>query len=86
VPTLGESITQIRDMEGRAVVLRTVASHLRTKYLMRDSTPALAQMRSSDGSPVIEAVVELTAAEFESEAASLEKAVKAAKATEVSDG
>jgi hypothetical protein len=86
VPTLGESITQVRDMEGRAVVLRTVASHLRTKYVSRDSTPALAQMRSPDGSPVIEAVIENTAGEFEREAAQLEQAVKAAKATEVSDG
>ena len=86
MPTLGESITQVREMEGRAVVLRSVASHLRTKYVARDSTPAVAQMRSTDGSPVPEAVIENQASEFEREATSLEKAVRAAKSAEVSDG
>ena len=86
MPTLGESITQVREMEGRSVVLRNVASHLRTRYIARDSTPAMAQMRSPDGSPVAEDVIENQATEFEREAASLEKAVKAAKAAEVSDG
>ncbi len=85
MPTLGESITQVREMEGRSIVLRTVASYLRTRYLSRDSTPAVAQMRATDNSPVSEAVIEVQAMEFEREAASLEKAVKAAKAAEVRD-
>jgi hypothetical protein len=43
-------------------------------------------MRSTDGSPVPEAVIENQASEFEREATSLEKAVRAAKSAEVSDG
>ena len=85
MPTLGDSITQVRDMEGRAAVLRAVTSHLRTKYISRDSTPALAQMRARDGSAVSEAVIVNTANELEGEALQLENAVKAAKATEVGD-
>lgn len=86
MPTLGDSITQVRDMEGRVAVLRTVVSHLRTKYVGRDSTPAMAQIRAADGSAVGEAVVVNIVREFENEASELEGAVRAAKLMEVSDG
>jgi hypothetical protein len=85
MPTLGDSISQVRDMEDRAAVLRTAVSHLRTKYVSRDSTPALAQMRTQAGFPVNESVIVNTALELEREAKELEDAVKAAKATELGD-
>jgi len=85
VPTLDDKLIQVKEMEGRIAVLRTCASYLRTRFLTRDSGPAVANMRALDGSPVSEPVIENQVVEFEREAASLEKAVRAARTAEVRD-
>lgn len=66
--TLNEMIEEVKELEGKAATFSACASHLRTRYLGRDSTSALARIRNSDGSPVEEAVIELVAAQFEEEA------------------
>lgn len=86
MPTLGDQIVQIREMEGRAAVLRALSSHLRVRYISRDSANAVARILSGDGSAVSEEVVETVARELDSEAAEIDKATRAAKTTEVSRG
>lgn len=85
MPTLGQALTQIREMEGRAAVYRAAVSHFRLRYISRDSADAAAQLKNSDGSPVAEVVIEAVANSLEQEAEDLEQAVRAAKATKVSD-
>ena len=83
--TVGETMAQVREMEGRAAVKRALAGYLRMRYVSRDSTTAVAQVRGPDGSAVSEEVIESEARSLESEAKEIETAVKAAKATELSD-
>lgn len=85
MPTLGQALVQVREMEGRAATYRTAASYLRMRYIGRDSTPAVAQIRAADNSPVGEDVIEAAVNAMEQEAKELEQAVRAAKAVPVGD-
>ena len=85
MPTVGETIAQVREMEGRAAVKRALAGYLRMRYVSRDSAAAVAQVRGPDGSAVSEEVIETEARSLEAEAKEIEQAVKAAKTVEVSD-
>ena len=66
--TLNEMITEVKELEGKAATYQVCASHLRTRYLSRDSNNAITRVRNADGSPVDEAVIELVAAQLEEEA------------------
>lgn len=84
MPTVGEMLVQVRELESRAAVKRMLASYLRLRYIGRDATAPVAKIANEDGSSVPEEVVESEARLLEEEATSIEKAVKAAKAGEVS--
>lgn len=86
MPTLGEALNQVREMEARVAVKRGLLNFLRMRYIGRDSADALAQFRVADGSPAPQAVVELEAQSIEEEIAELERAVRAAKTVEVDRG
>jgi len=83
--TVGETIAQVREMEGRAAVKRALAAYLRMRYISRDSAAAVAQVKGPDGSAVSEEVIESEARALESESKEIDTAVKAAKTAEVSD-
>ncbi len=85
MPTLGDTIAQVREMEGRASVKRAMANYLRMRYLSRDSGRAVAAIQGSDGSAVSEEIVEAEARSLEEEAKEIDRAVRAAKLVEVSD-
>ena len=83
MPTIGEMLVQVREMESRAAVKRVLAGYLRLRYVGRDSSPAVARIANGDGSSVSEEVVESEARLLEEEAVSIEKSMRAAKAGEV---
>lgn len=85
MPTVGETMSQVREMEGRAAVKRALASYLRMRYISRDSAKAVAQVPGPDGSPVSEEVIESEARGLEAEAKEIDIATRAAKMVEVSD-
>lgn len=75
--TIGETVTQLHELEERVAVKRAIASYLRTRYLSRDSTPAQSRILCKGDRVVSESVVEDEARAIEEDAADIEKSVKA---------
>lgn len=83
--TIGEALEDLRELEGRTAVLETAVSYLKTRYVGRDSSMPIAQIKHPDGSPVGSAVVELVCQSLEDEIQEMKEAAAAWRGT-VLDG
>ena len=61
-------------MDGRAAVLRAASTYFRSRYVGRDSSMPIAQVKNPDGSPVSSDLIEVVASEWDDEATQLEDA------------
>ncbi len=73
--TVGSVLTHVRELKQRSAVHSTLIQILRTRYLPRDGSDALAQV-SCEGAPVSAAVIEEVVEELEDGVAAIEKEVK----------
>ena len=83
--TVKNTLSEVRELEQLAAVYSASANWLKTRYISRDSAPAVSQV-SCNGAPVPEEVVELAIARDEALAKELTDTAEAMLAKEVSDG
>lgn len=82
--TLGQVISELRELEERAAIHRVLSSYIRTRYLPRDSMAA--QMKiPCNNAPVSPSMLELLAQELDDGATEMEKAAKAFENKELTD-
>ena len=85
MPNLNDALRTIHSLQGAAAVKTALASYLRFRYLSRDSSDAIAQIKDAEGRPVSESVIEAEARALESEAKEMMKTINAMGVVEVAD-
>ena len=61
--TIKQALSEVSELSQRSAVYEAAANWLKTRYVSRDSTPAVSQV-SCDGAPVPEEVVEVVIQEL----------------------
>ena len=81
--TVKQTLSEIQDLKFRAAVYQAGADWLRTRYISRDSAPAVSQI-NCEGAPVPEEVVEAVLQEMEEQAKEMKDSADSYLGMEVS--
>lgn len=83
--TLKQTLSEVQELKQRSAVYEAAANWLQTRYVSRDSTPAVSQV-SCEGAPVPEAVVEDVITELREQASEMADSADSMLGMEVSGG
>jgi hypothetical protein len=82
--TIGQAVEELKELDGKVAVLTAAIGYFRTRYIGRDSSMPIAQLKGRDGSPVDEAIIELQVNAWEDEVRDMEETAVSYRAEPVS--